>query len=235
MLSTAKIRLGSWRYYQDQVARGVEYYTRGEAEAPGLWYGRGASLLGLTVGAVVAERDLEALFTQALHPVTGAQLGRAWRVDGVSGFDLCFSAPKSVSALWALGPPELAADVRAAHAAAVRAGLDYLDAHASASRRGRDGVEQVASGGLAAACFDHRTSRLGDPQIHTHALVVNKLACEDGRWRTVDGHEIFHHAKSAGMLYQAALRAELRTRLGLAWGPVSGNGQAEIAGVTAEL
>ena len=52
---------------------------------------------------MVTERELEALFARGLHPSTGDQLGRAWRTDGVTGFDLTFSAPKSVSALWALG------------------------------------------------------------------------------------------------------------------------------------
>jgi hypothetical protein len=49
---------------------------------------------------MVGEAQLEALFAQALHPVTGDRFGRAWRADGVTGFDLAFSAPKSVSVLW---------------------------------------------------------------------------------------------------------------------------------------
>jgi conjugative relaxase-like TrwC/TraI family protein len=231
VLSSSKIGTSSWRYYQNEVARGAcDYYT-GVGEAPGRWTGRGLPALGLTPGSRVEERELEALFGRALHPATGEPLGRAWRVDGVSGYDLTFSAPKSVSVVWALGDHGVRAHVEAAHGAAVEAALVYLDSHAAFSRRGVDGTEQIPSAGLAMAVFDHRTSRAGDPQLHSHALVLNKLRCPDGAWRTLDGHELFHHKKSAGVLYQAALRAELRGRLGVEFTEVTNNGQAEIAGV----
>jgi conjugative relaxase-like TrwC/TraI family protein len=235
VLSTAKVRTGSWRYYANQVGHGACEYFLGVGEAPGRWQGRGIERLGLEVGGEVREWQLEATFGRAIQPVSNVGLGRSWRVDGVTGYDLCFSAPKSVSALWALGGPDIAAAITAAHAAAVTAGLDYLDDHAAYSRVGRDGHRQVGTGGFAAAVFDHRTSRAGDPQLHTHALVVNKLQCPDGEWRTIDGHEIYAHKKSAGVLYQAGLRSELTRRLGVGWDPVSRDGQAEIAGVPTGL
>ncbi|MGE3257869.1 MobF family relaxase [Pseudonocardia sp.] len=235
MLSSAKIGRSSWRYYQDSVARGAcEYYAEA-GNAPGRWHGVGLSELGLSAGARVEEAELEALFARGLHPGTGASLGRAWRSDAVTGHDLTFSAPKSVSALWVLADEATAAQVRAAHAAAVEAALGFLEAHASFSRRGRDGVEQIATAGLAAALFEHTTSRTGDPQLHTHALVVNKVRCTDGVWRTIDGYEVFHHKKAAGAIYQAALRTELATRLGVAFEPVTEHGQAEVSGVPDEL
>jgi len=235
VLSSAKIGTSSWRYYTDGVAcRAVEYYA-GAGEAPGRWHGRGLEALGLSPGAVVGERELEALFARRLHPAAGTRLRRAWRADGVTGFDLTFSAPKSVSALWALGNAATAAEAVAAHRAAVRAGLAYLDAHAGLSRRGTDGVQQIGSAGLVAAVFDHRSSRAGDPQLHTHALVLNKVRCADGRWRALDATELFHHKKSAGMIYQAALRNEMHQRLGVMFREVNENGQADIAGVPDEL
>src|SRR3954447_23693946 len=235
MLSTAKIRTGSWRYYAEQVEHGACEYFLGLGEAPGRWYGRGLEQLALSPNARVEERELEAMFGRALHPVANVQLGRAWRADGVTGYDLTFSAPKSVSALWALGSDGVSGAGGRAHAAAVGTALDYLDGHASLSRTGRDGATQVDSDGFAAAVFDHRTSRAGDPQLHTHALVLNKVRCADGGWRTLDGHEIYAHKKSAGALYQAALRNELTRTLGVSWTPVSKDGQAEIAGVPTEL
>jgi conjugative relaxase-like TrwC/TraI family protein len=153
----------------------------------------------------------------------------------VTGFDLTFSAPKSVSALWALGDSATAAEAMAAHRAAVRAGLAYLDTHTALSRRGTDGTEQLGSAGLVAAVFDHRSSRAGDPQLHTHALVLNKVLCSDGRWRTLDATELFHHKKSAGMIYQSALRNEMHQRLRVSFHEVNENGQADIAGVSDEL
>jgi conjugative relaxase-like TrwC/TraI family protein len=235
VLSSAKIGTGSWRYYSDGVACGASEYYAGTGEAPGRWHGRGLEQLGLTAGARVSERELEALFARGLHPSAGTRLGRAWRSDGVTGFDLTFSAPKSLSALWALGDRATAAEAVAAHRAAVRAGLAYLDRHSALSRRGTNGVEQVDSAGLVAAVFDHRSSRAGDPQLHTHALVLNKVRCSDGRWRTLDATELFHHKKSGGMIYQAALRNEMHQRLGVSFREVNENGQADIAGVNDEL
>ena len=235
MLSSAKIGTTSWRYYTDSVAcQATEYYL-GVGEAPGRWTGEGLPELALVAGGRVTERQLEALFARALNPTTGERLGRAWRKDAVTGFDLTFSAPKSVSALWALANSEVAAAALAAHQQAVQAGMAYLDAHASWSRRGTDGVEQVATAGLTVALFDHRTSRAADPQLHTHALVVNKARCVDGIWRTLDGREVFDHQKTAGMIYQNALRNGMQRRLGVRFGPVSADGQADIVGVPKEL
>ena len=235
VLSSAKIGRTSWRYYQDSVAVGACEYYLGAGEQPGTWVGRGLPQLGLQLGSEVNEQQLEAVFARALHPVTGAALGRGWRADAVTGFDLTFSAPKSVSVLWALGGPTAQTQVTQAHRAAVNAALAHLDQHAAWSRRGTDGVEQIRTGGFAAALFDHRTSRAGDPQLHTHALVPNKLRCVDGVWRTIDGRELFHHKKAAGVLYQAALRAELHSRLGVVFDTPSAHGQAEILGVPTEL
>src|SRR5438270_304546 len=88
-------------------------------------------------------------------------------------------------------------------------------------------AREVADG-LVVAPFEHRTSRALDPQLHSHCLVLNKVRdARDGSWRALHGRPIFEEAKTAGMLYQAALRAELTRRLGVAWGPVSEHGQGE--------
>ena len=100
MLSSAKIGRSSWRYYQRTVAGGAcEYYAE-HGDAPGRWHGSGLDQRGLPAGARVEERELEALFGCALSPTTESALGSAWRADAVTGFDLTFSAPKSVSTLW---------------------------------------------------------------------------------------------------------------------------------------
>lgn len=96
-----------------------------------------------------------------------------------------------------MGNRDVAGAAMGAHRAAVEAGLAYLDTHAGLSRRGTDGLEQVQTHGLAVALFDHRTSRAGDPQLHTHALMINRACCTDGTWRTLNATELFHHKKSA--------------------------------------
>ena len=91
------------------------------------------------------------------------------------------------------------------------------------------------STGWSSRRFAHRTSRAGDPLLHTHVLVANLArTTDDGKWRTLESRRIFLHAKTAGVLYQAHLRHELTTRLGLRWGPVT-NGYADIDGIDRQL
>ena len=151
VLSSAKIGRSSWRYYQRTVAGGgCEYYTE-HGDRPGRWHGQGLGELGLTPGAVVAEQELEAMFGRGLSPTTGRPLGQGWRVDAVTGYDLTFSAPKSVSALWALGDLATVTAVDAAHTAAVHAatGLPGDPCVGVAARQGRrrpDPVRRVGRG-----------------------------------------------------------------------------------------
>ena len=81
--------------------------------------------------------------------------------------------------------------------------LSFLEDHAAFSRTGRGGIFQVDTRGFAAAAFTHQTSRAGDPQLHTHVLVANKVLCGDGRWRSLDGREMFAFQKAAGKMGKA--------------------------------
>jgi conjugative relaxase-like TrwC/TraI family protein len=236
MLSRGKVTPVTVSYYTDTVARGLDDYYAGRGEAPGRWVGRGSAVAGLS-GEVAAE-ELVRLF-DGVHPRTGESLGEAYRVrdgaDRVTGWDLTFSAPKSVSAMWATVGGEVGMEVREVHDAAVAAALDYLEDHAAFSRQGKAGVRQVDSDGLLAAAFVHRFSRAGDPQMHTHVLVSGRVRCSDGVWRALDSRALHRELKAAGMVYQAGLRVELASRLGVAWTAVDRHGQAEIVGVPNEL
>ncbi|MGN6815772.1 MAG: MobF family relaxase, partial [Solirubrobacterales bacterium] len=150
------------------------------------------------------------------------------RGGAVPGFDLTFSAPKSVSLLWALGGHPVAGEVKAAHAEAVRAGLDYLQGAACWTRRGAGGHVFVKGNGFLAAGYVHRSSRAGDPQLHTHVLIANATVAE-GRWTRLYHPAIYEHAKTASYIYEAHLRDELTRRLGVRWREVV-NGIAEIRG-----
>lgn len=101
----------------------------------------------------------------------------------VAGFDLTFSPVKSVSALWAIAPTAVVEQVAAAHHSAVADALRWLELNATFTRLGRSGVRQVDARGLIAAAFTHRTSRAGDPDLHTHVAVSNKVQTLDERWR----------------------------------------------------
>jgi conjugative relaxase-like TrwC/TraI family protein len=227
--------LGSWKYYDHELS--VEDYFLSHGQEAGVWVGSGAAAIGLS--GTVEEGQLARLFDEGRHPVSGAPLGAPYRHDSkrtvVTGYALSFSPPKSVSLVGAFGDRETAAEVRAAHDSAVRAALSFLEDHASFSRTGRGGVIQVDTAGFVAAAFTHRTSRAGDPQMHSHVLAANKVRCADGRWRSLDGRELFAFQKAAGMLYNATLRVELSVRLGVAWDLVDRNGQADIQGVPREL
>ncbi len=102
------------------------------------------------------------------------------------------------------------------------------------SRRGHGGVEQIRGEGLIAAAFRHRTSRNGDPHLHTHVLVPNMVLGADDRWATLDGRWIYTAAKTIGYLYEAQLRHNLTETLGVQWGPVL-NGIGDIAGIPADV
>ena len=117
--------------------------------------------------------------------------------------------------LWGTGGEELRTAVVAAHERALASTLSFLQDHAAFTRRGAGGVFQVDTEGFVAASFLHRTSRAADPQLHTHVLLANKVRAEDGRWLSLDGRELYEHQKAAGMLYRAALRAELTASLGV--------------------
>jgi conjugative relaxase-like TrwC/TraI family protein len=150
------------------------------------------------------------------------------------GYDLTLRPPKSVSVLWALGDVGQRAVIRAAHREAVDAVVAYYEAQAVFARRGGKRRERVATGGVVAAAFDHRTSRAGDPLLHSHVVVANMTLTVDGRWQAIDSRSLYRHARSGGYLYQAHLRHTLTRDAGVAWRPVM-NGYADVDGVPEEV
>ena len=147
----------------------------------------------------------------------------------VAGFDLTFSVPKSVSVLWGLadaGTQQIIAD---AHHEAVGAVLDLFERQVACTRTGvtkpanpHDGGGAVIQSdvvGVAAACFDHYDSRAGDPQLHTHCVVSNKVLTKaDGQWRSLDSRPVHASANAMSETYNAILADILTRDLGLGWG-----------------
>jgi conjugative relaxase-like TrwC/TraI family protein len=216
-------------YYEQQVAQGLEDYFSGRGEAPGRWTGRGAALVG-------ANGDVDrAAFMRAMagcDPRTGEQLKPVHGRARVAAFDLTFSAPKSVSVLFAIADEGTSAALLAAHEAAVAAALDYVEREACFTRRGHNGVERVRGDGFLAAAYRHRLSRAGDPQLHTHVVVANMTRAE-GRWTSLEAHGLYEHKSAGGAVYRAVLRTEVRERLPwVSWHSTS-RGLFEIDGVPA--
>jgi conjugative relaxase-like TrwC/TraI family protein len=212
MMSIGKLSAGQEGYYLAGVAHGVEDYYLEAGEVPGRWLGGGAALLGLA--GDVDDDEFRTVLSGA-DPSAGVRLRRG--NARLCAFDVTLSAPKSVSLAWALGDPGTAQTVVAAHEYAVDQAIGYLEREAVRSRRGHNGLESVEGGGVIGAAFRHRTSRAGDPQLHTHVLVANATVCEDGVWRALDGRLLYGHARTAGFLYQAALRYALTWSLGVSW------------------
>jgi conjugative relaxase-like TrwC/TraI family protein len=137
------------------------------------------------------------------------------RTQTVAGYDLTFSPVKSVSTLWAVADPHVAAQIEQAHQAAVQDALSFIERHALFTRQGRNGVRQVNVTGLVAAAFTHRDSRAGDPDLHTHVAVANKVQTLDGRWLSIDGRVLFKAAVAASETYNTALEHHLYDTLGV--------------------
>jgi conjugative relaxase-like TrwC/TraI family protein len=162
-------KLADAEYLIGQVALGIDDYYMGVGEAPGVWQGRLADQLGL---AGVVDADMLRSLLLGRAPTTGVELLPGRRPRTVTAFDVTFSAPKSVSLLWAFASPEVASVASIAHVEAVAVALDFLERRAGATRQQVDGERQRIPTGVAAATFVHRTSREGDPQLHSHCVVT---------------------------------------------------------------
>ncbi|MCH7846032.1 MAG: relaxase domain-containing protein [Acidobacteria bacterium] len=215
------------RYYTEHLP---SYYLDGD-EPSGRWWGRGAELLGLT-GDVEAEAFLAVMAGQ--NPATGDDLGRRYGEGSVRGYDATFSAPKSVSVLFGIGDEEVRNQVVEAHERAVAAVLGWVEDHAHTRMRRRHHVVTVDADGIVVGLFRQHTSRKLDPQLHTHAVIANRVKAPDGRWLALDARTIKLDQRTLSALYHAGLRAELTRRLGVRWVEPE-HGIAEIAGFDSEV
>ena len=162
------------------------------------------------------------------------------RTQTVAGYDLTFSPVKSVSTLWAVADRAVAAVIERAHQAAVQDALMFVETHALFTRTGPQGIRQVNVRGLVATAFTHRDSRAGDPDLHTHVAVANKVQTLDGRWLSIDGRVLFKANVAASETYNTALEQHLRETLGVRFAERPGTDPAkrpirEIVGVDPRL
>ncbi len=214
---------GAGRYYTERLP---SYYLDGD-EPPGRWWGRGADHLDLQ-----AEIDPDAFLAvmAGQHPATGHDLGRRYGEESVRGYDATFSAPKSVSVLFGLGDAEVGQQVIEAHEKAVGAVLGWIESHAHTRMRYRGHVMCVDAEGIVVGVFRQHASRKLDPQLHTHAVIANRVAAPDGRWLALDARTIKLDQRTLSALYHANLRSELTRRLGVRW-QAPEHGISEIAGI----
>jgi len=222
------VRAGRAAYYVGDLVPDRGDGTGVAGESPGVWSGGGAEVLGLR-GPVAAVPFADLL--EGRDPLGDRSLRHVPAARGVAGFDLVFCAPKSVSVLHLLGPRELADAVGAAHHEAVSAAAVHLEREGFGVRRAAGGrVRCLASTGMVAAGFVHRTSRSLDPHLHTHLVAANVAQGVDGLWSTVDSRRLFLHRRAAEGLYHSVLRHALALGIGAVWVP-GPSGRPEVAGV----
>ena len=176
-----------------------------------------------------------------LDPVELEALGDPTaRREAVAGYDLTFTPVKSVAVLWALGSEATRQQIFDAHEAAVADALAWVEAHAALTRTGNSGQAQIDTQGLIAAQFHHWDSRAGDPDLHTHVAISNKVQGPDGKWRSLDGRVLFAAAVSVSERYNTRIEDELRDRLGVTFTERPGQAEGrrpvrEITGVPQPL
>jgi conjugative relaxase-like TrwC/TraI family protein len=227
----AKLSMGREEYYTRELATDHEQYLSGHGESPGRWYGAGSASLGLQGEASVP--GFQAMF-EGRDPTTGELLGRPHGRNAVPAFDVVLRPTKSVSVLYGLGDPAIGRAVLAAHHAGLAEAVGYLDEHLGA-RRGHAGVQHVSGRGLLAVGFDHRTSREGDPLLHTHLVIANRVQGTDGRWTALDGRDLYRHRLAADAIYRATYQRELVRTLGVEWTAADVHGNRELQGMSEDL
>ncbi|NKS71987.1 relaxase domain-containing protein [Rhodococcus hoagii] len=181
------------------------------------------------------------------YPANEAELsgfiakGSRQKTTAVAGYDLTFTPVKSVSTLWAVAPREVSEKIEDAHHAAVQKAIAFVEKNATYTRLGTDGVQQVDVDGLLCAAFTHRDSRAGDPNLHTHVAISNKVhATDSGRWLALDGRPLHKLFVAASEVYNTELESEMRTRVGVQFAErgQTENGKRpirEIVGVDSQL
>jgi len=148
-------------------------------------------------------------------PSTGAVLDAGHYRVRHAFFDVVFTAPKSVSLLFALSEPGLGAAVLGAHERARDATLAYLGREAAWVKQPTGERQSERAGGLCFVPFVHKTSRSGDPHLHSHVLVANLSSSPSRGWSALDSGPIYAERAAAASLYGAALRYELSVAVGV--------------------
>jgi conjugative relaxase-like TrwC/TraI family protein len=230
---------------QRSLSTPLTRYYSAMGTPPGRWMGSGLLGLGsgrILEGAEVTEAQLQMLIGLGRDPVDGAPLGRAYpeyerptdpappgssqetgtRRRAVAGYDFTFSIPKSASVLWGVADAATQSRIVQAHHAAVSEVVAYIEREVAATRTGTtayDGaVAQVDVTGLIATAFDHFDSRAGDPHLHTHVVISNKVKTMlDGKWRSLDGRPMHGAVVALSELHESLFADALTRSLGVRW------------------
>ncbi len=208
-----------------------DYYTRGKEESFSEWHGKGAEGLGLS-GAV--DREVFKDVLEGRLP-TGDTLGRinaAGQKEHKPGYDVSFSAPKSVSVAALVSGDDRLVE---AHNDAVKTALDHIERECAVTRVKQGSQTRIEhTGNLAIATFRHETSRMQDPQLHSHCVLMNCTQRSDGQWRSLSERQLFRIHHEADRIYQSELALRARA-LGYEVEVDREKGRMELAAVPQEV
>ena len=205
-----------------------EYYL---ADGGGVWWSTRESVVHH--GAAIDKASFRDLCA-GIHPRHGTSMVRGAGDRHRAGWDVTFSAPKSLSLLWATGDDDQRAAIEALHGAAVEAALSFVERQDLLEvRLGAGGKFREPPTDIIVGRFRHTTSRAGDPNLHTHCVLLNVAKCADGRWRTLETDAMFKWTKTIGAAYRAELSMLLAEK-GFAFRS-AGRDQIEILGVDEAL
>jgi conjugative relaxase-like TrwC/TraI family protein len=226
---------------EEQLARllgaGVDPVTGGKLGAGYLRLEPPSQRIAARVARLDAALD-ETHRAQQVQQIRDEEHARTSRT-AVAGFDLTFSPPKSLSVLWGVTDARTQTLFAQAHHAALRDTLDLLEHEVAATRVGHGGIAAMPVRGVIAAAFDHHDTRAGDPQLHTHVVVSNKVQGTDGKWRTLDSRTLHKATVALSASYNAFLTDHTARLLDVTWAFVDRgrdrNTGWEISGVPPEL
>ena len=202
-----------------------EYYAQ---DGGGVWWSPSGAVVRHDAPIdLTSFRDLCA----GIDPGTGRALVRGAGERHRAGWDITYSAPKGFSVLWAAADPDLRRQLEAIQAAAVDEALGFIVEEGLVEvRLGAGGRIKQPTAGLTVGRFSHYTSRAGDPNVHTHCVIMNVAKSRDGKLRTLETFKLHAACHLAGAAYRASMSARLAEAFGFEARP-AGRGQFEIRGV----
>jgi conjugative relaxase-like TrwC/TraI family protein len=255
MMTIRRLSIGAgYKYLLKSIAVGdgpegtdksdlVRYYSE-TGTPPGVFLGAGLAGLdngrGVVVGQSVSAENLQRMLQDCADPITGEVLGRVPSAKAVGGFDLTFSPSKSVSVAWALADKDTRDVIYRCHQEAIVEVLAYAEREVFHSRSGKQGCVEEDIVGVIAASFTHFDSRDGDPQLHDHVVVLNRVqTVSDGVWRTLDSRGLFASTVMLSEMHQGVLSDLLTAELGWDWESHTRRSSTapkwEVAGVSKRL
>ncbi|UEJ82769.1 relaxase domain-containing protein [Brachybacterium halotolerans subsp. kimchii] len=221
------------------AAKGLTAYYTDHGNPPGRWIGAGATAAGIPLGGSIGSNEAIALWQKFRHPETGVVLGKPPRGTSranhssdvnqlaestaqarrdVAGFDLTFTIPKDASILWALSDTSIQSTIAQCHDWAVAETIRQMETRVLQTRAGHGGVAAVGAQGVLAGKWDHWDSRDGDPHLHSHVVISNRVQrASDGKWVTLDSRSLFKSTVALSELHQNLFMDEMHRTLGVEW------------------